>query len=99
MSDDFGFAPPPFQPEESLQKLQRELRDLGLTERAGRFERRGVAIARAAIDGTVIRAARVKRPSRSSPEWLDKVLRSSADARDFVADLRKQLAQWSDRDD
>ena len=99
MSDDFGFAPPPFQPEESLQKLQRELRDLGLTERAGRFERRGVAIARAAIDGSVIRAARVKRPSRSSPEWLDKVLRSSADARDFVADLRKQLAQWSDRDD
>ena len=99
MSEDFGFAPPPFQPEDALQKLQRDLRELGLTERAGHFERRGTAIARAVIDGAVIRAARVKRPSRSSPEWLDKVLRSSADARDFVADLKKQLAQWSDRDD
>ena len=99
MSEDFGFAPPPFQPEDALQKLQRDLRELGLTERAGRFERRGVAIARAVIDGAVIRAARVKRPSRSSPEWLDKVLRSSADARNFVADLKQQLAQWSDRDD
>ena len=99
MSDDLGFAPAPFKPDEALHKLQRDLRELGLTERAGRFERRGALIARAAIDGTVIRAARVKRPSRSSPEWLDKVLRSSADARDFVADLKKQLAQWSDRDD
>ena len=99
MSDDFGFSTPPFRPEESLQKLHRDLRDLGLTERAGRFERRGTLIARAVIDGAVIRAARVKRPSRSSPDWLDKVLRSNADARDFVADLKQQLAQWSDRDD
>ena len=99
MPDDFGFAPPPFVPDETLQKLHRDLRDLGLTERAGRFERRGTAIARAVIDGAVIRAARVKRPSRSSPDWLDKVLHSSADARDFVADLKQQLAQWSDRDD
>ncbi len=99
MSDDFGFAPPPFEPEVALQKLKRDLRDLGLTEREGRFERRGVAIARAALDGAAIRAARVKRPARSSPEWQDKVLKTSADARDFVADLKRQLAQWSDRDD
>jgi len=99
MSDDAGFAAAPFKPAEALQQLVRELRALGLTERAGRFERRGSAIARAVLDGEVIRAARVKRPSRNSPEWLDKVLRSSADTRDFVADLKKQLAQWSDRDD
>ena len=99
MSDDFGFAPAPFVPDEALRKLQRELRDLGLSERDGRFERRGTPIARAVIDGAVIRAARVRRPSRSSPDWMDKVLRSSADARGFVADLKQQLAQWSDRDD
>ena len=99
MSDDSGFAPLPFKPGEALHTLQRELRGLGLAERAGRFERRGTAIARAVIDGAVIRAARVRRPSRSSPEWLDKVLRSSADLRDFVADLKQQLAHWSDRDD
>ena len=99
MSEDFGFAPPPFRPEEALSKLKRDLRDLGLTEREGRFERRGVAIARAAVEDLTVRAARVKRPVRSSPEWQDKVLKCSADARDFVADLKKQLAQWSDRDD
>ena len=99
MSNDFGFAPPPFKPDDALQTLRRELRTLGLGEREGRFERRGVCIARAAVDGDLLRAARVKRPSRSSPEWMDNVLRSSADVRDFVADLKKQLAQWSDRDD
>ena len=99
MNDDLSFAAPPFQPDEVLQRVQRELRALGLAERDGRFERRGVAIARAVVDGALIRAARVKRLSRSSPEWMERVLHSSADARDFVADLKKQLAQWSDRDD
>lgn len=99
MSEESGFAPPPFQPDEALPRLQRELRALGLTERAGRFERRGTAIARAVIDGAGIRAGRVRKPSRNSPEWLDKVLRSSADVRDFVADLKKQMALWSDSDD
>jgi hypothetical protein len=99
MSDDLGFAPPPFKPDEALLKLKRDLRELGLAEREGRFERRGSMLARAAVDGSVIVAARVKKPSRSSPEWLERCLRSSADVRDFVADLKKQLALWSDRDD
>ena len=99
MSEDRDFALPAFKPEEALHKLKRDLRELGLTEREGRFERRGSLIARAVVDDAVLRAARVKQPSRSSPEWLDKPLRSSADLRDFVADLKQQLAQWSDRDD
>ena len=99
MSDDFGFSAPLFKPDEALAGLVRSLRDLGLTARAGIFERRGTAIARAVIDGNTLAAARVKRPSRTSPQWLPKVLRSGADVRDFVNDLKKQLAQWSDRDD
>ncbi len=105
MSDDFGFAAPPFDTGEALQKLKRELRALGLAERQGAdaherlFERRTSPIAKARIDGEVISAARVRKPSRSSPEWQTKALRSSAEVRDFVADLKKQLAQWSDRDD
>ena len=98
-TEDFGFALPPFKPEDALAGLARSLRELGLVERAGRFERRGTPIARAVVDGVVLRAARVKRPSRTSPEWQDRLLCSSADVRDFVADLKKQLAQWSDSDD
>ena len=98
MSDDF-FAPPAFKPDEAMQRLRRELRELGLAEREGIFERRGVAIARAAIDGTSLQAARVRRPSRNSPEWQPRTLKSGADLRDFVADLKQRLAQWSDRDE
>jgi hypothetical protein len=100
MSEDAlgGFAPPPFQAAESLQRLQRELRALGLKEREGRFERAGLPIARAETAGDTLSAARVKRPSRT-PDWQARTLRSGADVRDFVADLKKQLALWSDRDD
>jgi hypothetical protein len=97
MSDDF-FAPPPFNPDEALAKAKRELRDLGLTEREGRFDRRGQAIARVVVDGTALKAGVVKRPGRS-PEWSEKTLRDSAALRDFVADLKKKLASWSDRDE
>jgi hypothetical protein len=97
MSDDF-FAPPSFKPDEALLKAKRELRDLGLTEREGTFERRGQAIARVAVDGAALKAGVVKRPGRS-PEWTEKTLRDSAALRDFVADLKKKLASWSDRDE
>ena len=100
MSDDSpGFAAPPFKPDEALQRARRELRELGLTEREGRFDRRGVAIARVAVDGAALKASVVRRPSRSSPEWTDKTLRDSAALRDFVADLKKKLATWNDSDD
>lgn len=99
MTDDFAFAAPPFKADDALQRLRRELRDLGLAEREGRFERRGLAIAKAAVAGDAIAAARVKRPSRNSPEWQARTLRSHADLRDFVTQLKQQLAQWSDRDE
>ena len=97
--DSFSLAAPRLQPDEALQRLQRDLRALGLSLRDGMFERKGVAIARAAVDGAVIRAARVKAPRRTGPEWLLRELRNGTDLRDFVADLKKQLAQWSERDD
>ncbi|MDT7837617.1 hypothetical protein [Aquabacterium sp. OR-4] len=97
--DDFSFALPAFQPDEALQRLKRELREAGLTEREGRFERRGTVLARAAVDAGTLKLARVRRPSRTSPEWLEKTARQSSDVRDFVADLKRQLAQWSDSDD
>lgn len=98
-ADDSGFAPPPFKPDEALQRLKRELRELGLAEREGVFERRGLAIARVRIDGGQLAAAMVQRPSRNSPSWQTRTLASSAALRDFVAELKKALQQWGDRDD
>ena len=97
--DDFSFALPAFKPDEALLKLKRELREAGLTEREGRFERRGTVIAKAVVDGALIQAGLVKRPSRSSPDWTLRPLKSAAEVRDFMADLKRKLAAWSDSDD
>lgn len=101
MSDDADWAipAPAFKPDDALAGLKRSLRELGLVERAGVFERRGTAVAKTAVDGTGIAAAIVKKPSRNSPEWQPKTLKSGAEVRDFVAELKRKLAGWSDRDD
>lgn len=99
-NDVSGFAPPPFKPEEALQGLRRTLREMGLSERGGTFERRGLAIARVTLgDEGSIDASSVKRPARSSPEWQRRTLRHALDVREFTQDLKKKLAMWSDRDD
>lgn len=99
MSDeDVGFAPPPFRPDEALQKLARELRALGLGARGDQFERRGQAVARAALVDGQLQAAMVRQPGRS-PEWQTRALTQSAQVRDFVAELKKRMAAWTDRDD
>lgn len=99
MSEVFGFAPPPFKPDEALQRLKRELRELGLSEREGVFERRGLGVARVRVDGVQLAVALVRRPSRSSPAWQPRMLASSAEVRDFAAECKRALQQWGDRDD
>ena len=96
--DDPGFAPPPFRPDEALQKLGRDLRALGLSARGEQFEQRGQAVARAALVDGQLQAAMVRRPGRS-PEWQTRHLTQSAQLRDFVAELKKRMAAWTDRDD
>jgi hypothetical protein len=98
MSEEWSIAPPPFQPGEALQRLQRDLRGLGLVERAGQFERRGLAIAKAVVEGDRLAVGLVKRPGRS-PEWQHRHLAHSGDVRDFLALVKKSLNAWSDRDD
>ena len=96
--DDLGFAPPPFDPAAALQTLGRELRALGLSEREGRYERRGQHIARAALVDGALQVAMVRLPSRT-PAWQTRTISQSAQLRDFVAELKKRMAGWSDRDD
>lgn len=102
MTDDvesaFGFAPPPFRPDEALAGLKRQLRELRLSEREGRFERKGVPIAALEPIEGAIRARVVRRPSRT-PEWNERTLRSGADVRRFVEDLKRDLARWSPDDE
>ena len=68
MSDDFGFAPPPFKPEQVLVTLRRALRDLGLADRGPGFELRGKRVLELAVEGDTIRA-RIARRLMLTPEW------------------------------
>ena len=52
--DAWGFAPPPFNAEQALQRLKRDLRELGLAEREGVFEKRGLAVARVQVQDNTL---------------------------------------------
>ncbi len=98
MSEEWGFAPPPFKPEEALQRLRRDLRELGLSERGGAWERRGQALARIADEDGTLRLEMVREPART-PQWDRRTLTDNATLRDAVAELKRRLARWSERDD
>jgi len=98
MSDsDFGFAPPPFKPDEALVTLRRALRDLGLAERGPGFELRGKRVLELAADGDTIRA-RLARRLMLTPEWDAQVVKGAADTRKLLDEVKKRLARWERED-
>jgi hypothetical protein len=95
MSEDF-FAPPPFKPDEALLQLKRSLRGLRpLAERGEGFELQGQRVIELAVDGATIVVRLAKRAARS-PEWDKQVLKSSADVRHCVAEVKKCLERWTE---
>ena len=98
MSEDaFSFAPPPFKPGEALLQLRRSLRDLGLSERGDGFELRGRRVIEFAQQPESIDVKLARRPALS-PEWEPRVLRSAADQRKLVDEIRKRLERWTRED-
>lgn len=97
MSDDYGFAPPPFKPAEALIALRRALRDLGLAERGPGFELRGKRVLELAAEGDTIRA-RLARRLMLIPEWDSQVLEGAADTRKLLDEVKKRLARWERED-
>lgn len=94
MSDDF-FAPPPFDPESALATLRRTLRDLKLAERAGAFELAGQPVAKARVEGAVLKLEMARRPARS-PDWDRSEASDHAQLRKFTDELKRRLARWQD---
>ena len=92
-SDDFGFAPPPFKAEEALVALRRSLRDMKLAERGLAYELRGKRLVELSSDGGAIAVKLARRP-QLTPEWDRLTLRSVADQRKFLDELKKRLARW-----
>lgn len=98
-SNDF-FAPPAFKPADALVQLRRQLRDIRpLTERAGsspvRFEIAGQAAIELSAGPDAIEAKVAKRLART-PEWVLHKLKSSADVRKLLDDIKKRVANWAE---
>ena len=88
------FALPAFKPEEAVVLLKRQLRDLKpLAERGSGFEIGGKRVIELSTDANSITARLAKRPALS-PEWQAFTLKSSADVRKCVDDVKKRLARW-----
>lgn len=98
MSDGkFGFAPPPFKPEEARVTLGRALRDLGLAERGTGFELRGKRVLDLVPEADTIRA-RIARRLMLTPEWDTQVVKGAADTRKLLDEVKKRLARWERED-
>ncbi len=92
-----GFAPPPFKPEEALLQLKRALRDLKLNERGNCFELRGQTVLDYSLETDSLQVRLARRPARA-PEWDQQTLRSAADLRKLLDEIKKRLTRW-ERDD
>ena len=95
MSDeqDFGFALPPFKPDEAMQQLKRALRDLKLNERGVGFELRGKRVLELLSEATHI-TARIARKLALTPEWDTQAIKATADQRKLLDEVKKRLARW-----
>jgi hypothetical protein len=93
MADDFGFAPPPFKPEEALQQIKRSLRDLKLAERGNGFELRGKRVLELQVQGAAIQA-RIARKLAMTPEWDKQLVQSAPEQRKLIDEVKKRLARW-----
>jgi hypothetical protein len=95
MSDDAlgGFAPPPFNPDSALVTLKRSLRDLKLAERGNAFELRGKRVVELAVEAGAINA-KLARRLMLTPEWDRVVVKSAADQRKLIDEVKKRIAKW-----
>ena len=94
MSDEaFGFAPPPFKPDDALVQIRRALRDLKLAERGTAYELRGRRVVELSVDATAVQA-RVARKPALTPEWDRLQVTSAAEQRKLVDEVKKRLARW-----
>ena len=96
-SDEFGFAPPPFEAVGALVTLKRQLCDLKLAECGNAFEQRGKRVLELAVAGNAIQT-RLARRLALTPEWDRITVHSAADQRKLIDEVKKRLARW-DRDE
>jgi hypothetical protein len=90
------FDPPAFKAGDSLVQLKRSLRDLRpLAERGDTFELQGQRVVELHCDDSFI-TVRIARRALRSPEWDTQVIKSGADLRKCVDEIKKRLVKWTE---
>jgi hypothetical protein len=88
-----GFAPPPFNVDNALVTLKRALRDMKLAERGNAFHLRGKRVVELSLDGAAIQA-RLARRLALTPEWDRIAVKSAAEQRKLIDEVKKRLERW-----
>lgn len=96
--ESWGFTTPPFKVEEALVQLKRALRDLGLKERAEGFEQAGRRVLEFELGEGQIAVRLAQRLQVNTPNWDKLTLKTAADHRKLIDELKKRLARWRDED-
>jgi hypothetical protein len=91
--NDESWSLPAFKPDEALVTLKRSLRDLKLAERGNAFELRGKRVVELTVDGGAIQA-KLARRLMLTPEWDRMAVKSAADQRKLVDEVKKRIAKW-----
>lgn len=91
--DSFGFAPPPFNADSALVVLKRALRDMKLAERGNAYELRGKRVVELAVESASIHA-KLARRLMLTPEWDRITVKSAAEQRKLIDEVKKRLARW-----
>ena len=90
------FAPPAFNPADSLLQLKRSLRDLRpLVERGEGFDLQGNRVVELRADDSFI-TVRIARKALRSPEWDTQVVKNGADLRKCIDEVKKRLVKWTE---
>ncbi|WP_374660669.1 hypothetical protein [Inhella sp.] len=98
MSDEtWGFAPPPFNAENALVELKRALRALQMSERSGGFEFEAKRALEFELKEGAIQVRLAKRLIRT-PEFDAFTIRSGADQRKLLDEVKKRLSRWKDEE-
>lgn len=95
--EDWAFAPPAFDPDNALVQLKRALRDLKLTERGNGYELRGKRVLELSREEGGIHA-RMARRAVLTPEWDRISVKSAAEQRKLVDELKRRLERWQRED-
>jgi hypothetical protein len=91
------FAPPPFNADNALVTIKRALRDMKLAERGNAYEMRGKRVVELAVEGAAINA-KLARRLMLTPEWDRMAVKSSADQRKLLDEVKKRLARWENEE-